>query len=336
MQKLLSLCIPTFNRAQCLQRQLAWLAKETQDFGDDCEIIISDNCSEDETSTIVQEWQAAFHHISFHSNRNHQNVGWMRNFVYCLNAASGRYTWIIGDDDVIYDGTVAYVIKTLRERSGLSLFYLNFCERNTVTGAFNPIGWFKTSPEDDQIRDGKVLFQKHLQDNIGSVIFVSATIFSTQLGREALLSWQDSQNNWAGLAYWNGYCATQGSVFVTHETYLECTLGVSYWQKDPQAWFRIRYQDIPKIYTKLQQIGYPRAFCRRMMLNLLKEDFLGPRVKSMLKYYVWCFLKNPLQSSKNTGTYIYCLFISVFSIYSSYESQNRSRITSITESLSTN
>ena len=46
MSKLLTISIPTYNRAQMLDRQLKWLASEVLGNEGDCEIIISDNCSQ--------------------------------------------------------------------------------------------------------------------------------------------------------------------------------------------------------------------------------------------------------------------------------------------------
>jgi abequosyltransferase len=42
MNKLLSIVIPTFNRAHLLEQQLAWLSTVIQGFESECEIIISD------------------------------------------------------------------------------------------------------------------------------------------------------------------------------------------------------------------------------------------------------------------------------------------------------
>jgi glycosyltransferase involved in cell wall biosynthesis len=311
MEKLLSICIPTFNRAQILSRQLAWLFQEVQDFSTECEIIVSDNCSSDNTPSVVEKWKSASP-AAFHFNRNSENLGWLRNFAYCLNAANGRYTWIIGDDDVVYEGAVAEVITTLKSRPDLSLFYLNFCERHAITQAFNPDPWFKDVEEDAKLPDSKAIFQKHLEDNIGSVIFISATIFRTQFGREAYQSWQDSTNNWAGLAYWNGYCATKGNVLVTEKTFLECTLGVSYWQKDPKAWFKIRHSDIPEVYAKLYEIGYPRKFCQKMILKILEEDLITEKPLKNIKYFLWCFRKAPRWTSKMTIAYFRFLLFCTF------------------------
>lgn len=293
MNKLLSVCIPTFNRAEQLNNQLAWLAKEVKGFEDECEVIFSDNCSTDNTQEIINEWQPFFDGTTFKSNKNSENIGWMRNFVYCLNASISRYTWIIGDDDLIFEGTLAYVLKTLKEKPDLSLLYLNFSGRHRETGQVMGEHWFDTNLEKD-ISDGKTIFQHCIEKNIGAVIFITATVFRTDLAQIALRKWPTSIDNWAGLAYWTGFCASQGSVLVTKDNYIECAMGVSYWQKDPKAWFKIRHQDIPEVYVKIQGIGYPNIFCKRMILNILKEDLIFKNAMANIKYYLWCFKTSPL------------------------------------------
>jgi abequosyltransferase len=298
MKKLLTISIPTFNRAKELDNQLAWLAKEIKGFEDDCEIIISDNCSSDDTQEVISKWKSFFNTTTLKSNRNRENVGWMKNFVYCVNAATSDYTWIVGDDDLIYNGALAYVLEKLKKKPDLSLLYLNFSGRDRETGEVIGNHWFDTDLEEKDISDGKAIFQQCLEKNIGSVIFISATVFRTDLARIALQKWPASVENWGGLAYWNGYCAAHGSVLVTKDNYLECAMGVSHWQKDPKAWFGIRHRDIPEVYLKLQEIGYPRMFCKRNILQILKEDLKRSELISNLKYYTWCFKDSPFWSMK--------------------------------------
>lgn len=84
MNKLLSICVPTFNRAEELNKQLAWLAREIKGFENECEIIVSDNCSTDNTQEVIQKWQQFFEPtIQFTANKNSENIGWMKNFAYC-------------------------------------------------------------------------------------------------------------------------------------------------------------------------------------------------------------------------------------------------------------
>jgi abequosyltransferase len=292
MKTLLALCIPTFNRAEQLDRQLSWLAQEVEGLESDCEIIISDNCSDDRTPDIVQKWQSKLPNISFKSNRNEKNLGWMRNFVCCLNISSSQYTWIVGDDDYIDEGTLSVVLQALKADSQLTLMYLNFLGRQKDTGEVVGEHWFDTDLDKDPT-NGKAIFQHSIDKNIGSVIFVSAAIYRTDLALAAVQKWPESVDSWCGLGFWTGFCATQGHVLVTSKNYMECTMGASYWLKDPKAWFGIRYRDIPQLYAKLQEIGYPSAFCNRSILHLLKEDLTNQKFFSIFKYYLWCFTTEP-------------------------------------------
>jgi len=60
VDQLLTIGLPTFNRAQLLDKQLAWLAQSIQGSQSKCEIIISDNCSTDDTPEVIKKWQSTF------------------------------------------------------------------------------------------------------------------------------------------------------------------------------------------------------------------------------------------------------------------------------------
>ncbi len=292
MAPLLSICIPTFNRSQELARQLSWLAQDIRGWEQECEIVISDNCSTDATQDVIEKWRSQFATLPFHSHRHAENVGWMKNFAWLLNYSSGKYTWIVGDDDIVQPGTVAFVIQTLQKDPELALLYLNFSGRDKATGKVMEDHWFASAPKTGA-KSGKELFQYYAGRNIGSVIFITATIFRTDFVQEALYFWRKSTDNWAGIGFWTGYCATKGKVLVTTENYVECTLGVSYWLRDPKAWFGIKHADIPELYVKLQEIGYPQKFCRQQILKLLLEDLKPHNLLPTLKYFAWCFSKAP-------------------------------------------
>ncbi|MFM8003979.1 MAG: glycosyltransferase family 2 protein, partial [Dolichospermum sp.] len=88
MNKLLTIAIPTYNRAELLDKQLTWLSKAIKGFETECEILVSDNCSTDHTQSIISKWQNILKNITFKSNKNHENIGVMRNIFYCLSAAT--------------------------------------------------------------------------------------------------------------------------------------------------------------------------------------------------------------------------------------------------------
>jgi glycosyltransferase involved in cell wall biosynthesis len=277
MNKLLTIAIPTYNRADLLDQQLEWLSKAIKGYESDCEILVSDNCSSDNTQEVIKKWQNTINNITFKSNRNFKNLGVMRNIIYCLNSATTKYVWTIGDDDPIQDKAVSYVIDKIKKTEHLSLLFLNFSGRNKITGeAVHPptiFGnrWFDADSEDGEV-DGKEIFEYCFSKSVGAVIFLTASVYRTDLVKRALQIWPDAINNWISLAYLAGYCAAHGKVIVSKDTYLECIVGVSYWQKEPQSALLMQYKHLPEVIFKLQEnAGYSQRFYAQMMVHNFQE-----------------------------------------------------------------
>ncbi len=275
-KKLLTIAIPTYNRAELLDNQLAWLARAIKGFESECEIFVSDNCSTDNTQDIIKKWQTQLGNVTFKSHLHSRNIGLIPNIFHCLKSAQTKYVWAIGDDDAIEDGAVAYIIDKLKTIADLSLLFLNFSGRNKVTGEpVHPptiVGnrWFDVNSEEYQ-SNGKAIFEHCFSKSVGAVIFLTASIYRTDLVQHALQIWPEAEKNWISLAYLAGYCAANGSVHVTKETYVECIVGVSYWQKDPQSALFMQYKHIPEVLLKLEENGYSKRFCRQMILKNFQQ-----------------------------------------------------------------
>ncbi len=116
-EKLLSLCLPTYNRAVCMQQQLKRLQKLTPAELEQIEIIISDNCSQDNTQQIVEEFCET---VPFTYLRNTENIGPDGNFLQCLRKATGKYVWLLGDDDYLQTENIPLLLRILKdEEAGL-------------------------------------------------------------------------------------------------------------------------------------------------------------------------------------------------------------------------
>ena len=110
---ILSITIPTFNRAAHLWLNLQQLVKEFKGITQHAvEIVISDNASDDETPNVIQEAIEAGLHIRY--IRNHTNIGSDANFAQCFNLAMGRYVIIMGDDDQFTDGSLKALVDELQ------------------------------------------------------------------------------------------------------------------------------------------------------------------------------------------------------------------------------
>jgi glycosyltransferase involved in cell wall biosynthesis len=274
MPKLLTIAIPTFNRADALDRQLSWLVQAIAGFEAECEILVSDNGSSDRTPEVIHQWQAKL--PSLQSIRHLENVGVLKNIAGCLRAATTPYVWTIGDDDPIQDRAVPYVLGQIKQHDDLSLLFLNFSGRNQITG--DPVHpptiegnrWFDVETEDGN-GDGKAIFEHCFDKSVGAVIFLSAIIYRTEQVQQALNTWKEADENWIYLAYLAGYCAAQGRTVVTREVYLECIVGVSYWQKEGRSALLMQYKHTSEVLMKLEEQGYSPRFCRQMIIKSFRE-----------------------------------------------------------------
>jgi abequosyltransferase len=82
------------------------------------EVLVSDNCSPDETPQIIASYNSST--LPLRYIRNAENIGSDENIAQCFNLAHGRYVLILGDDDLLLDGALALLCSHLRpERYGV-------------------------------------------------------------------------------------------------------------------------------------------------------------------------------------------------------------------------
>lgn len=113
-QPLLSICIPTWNRAQFLKLSLDSIKEQLSDIDNSrLEILVSDNCSTDSTPELVRNYMDAGMPIKY--NRNNENKGYDGNFLKCIQLAVGKYILLLGDDDILLPGTIQYLLSVLEK-----------------------------------------------------------------------------------------------------------------------------------------------------------------------------------------------------------------------------
>lgn len=119
VKPLLTIAIPTWQRAPFLALTLAQLQREVEALAADAkgtvEILISDNASPDDTPAVVA--QAKARGLQLNYVRNAENIGSDANIAQCFNLAQGQYVLILGDDDLLADGTLNWLLQTLMRKT---------------------------------------------------------------------------------------------------------------------------------------------------------------------------------------------------------------------------
>jgi glycosyltransferase involved in cell wall biosynthesis len=113
---MLSICISTFNRGAFIGETLESIISQ---ISTDCEIVVSDNASQDDTEEVVSKYVQCCDRLRY--IRQTDNSGVDRNYDRTVEVARGEYCWLLGDDDPIKPGGVAAVLQALEQDFSLVL-----------------------------------------------------------------------------------------------------------------------------------------------------------------------------------------------------------------------
>lgn len=120
---ILSICVPTYNRSFYLRRLLFSLLPQCNNLSECIEVIVSDNSSSDDTEILCDSYSKRIKNFTYY--RNVDNVGADKNIVNLCRYASGRFIWIVGDDDYLADGALGYVLALLANQNDIDFVYLS-------------------------------------------------------------------------------------------------------------------------------------------------------------------------------------------------------------------
>lgn len=126
-QPLLTIAIPTYNRADYLDLCLRRVAEELDALSEErrhlVRVYVSDNASTDVTGQVISKYQL-MNAGEFEYVRNQENIGADRNIVQCYTSAKTPYVWVLGDDDVILPDGLHLVLNVL-EKKEIDILYVN-------------------------------------------------------------------------------------------------------------------------------------------------------------------------------------------------------------------
>ncbi|KKS79552.1 MAG: Glycosyl transferase, family 2 [Candidatus Beckwithbacteria bacterium GW2011_GWA2_43_10] len=168
----ISICIPTFNRADYLEQALQSLAQQTiKPF----EVIIVDNASTDNTPQIAAKYKK----LGFTYVRNPKNLGMVGNYNRCLELARGQYLSFLHSDDLISPTWQETWLETIANHP--ADFYT--CSICIINQHNQPLFIYHTFNHDCLIPAGQVLRQLLLH-HCPIIAPTAATVFKTSLLRK--------------------------------------------------------------------------------------------------------------------------------------------------------
>ncbi len=127
---LITIGIPTYNGSSRILNSIDSI--KIQDYPN-IQVIISDNCSTDNTSAVVKEVLKTVPGIVYY--RQKTNIGLVKNFDFLLQKATGKYFMWLSDDDCLEPGVLSKYVSFMEQNSDYSV----------VTG--NVKFWLENKPD---------------------------------------------------------------------------------------------------------------------------------------------------------------------------------------------
>lgn len=132
----ISIAMATYNGAQYIQEQLQSFVDQTRQPD---ELIITDDCSTDQTEAIVREFaKTAPFAVEFH--RNEKNLGYCGNFNAALMKTTGDLVFLSDQDDVWFSEKIEHMIG-VAESNPQALVLMN--DAALTDGDLNEVGLTK-------------------------------------------------------------------------------------------------------------------------------------------------------------------------------------------------
>jgi abequosyltransferase len=113
MNSILSITIPTYNRANILIENLESILPELLE--NQIPVYICDDSTDNSTKQVIVEFQKKYPYIYYHHNS--PRLGHDLNCIKSLEYAQSGYTWYLGDGMQIRPGGLRRVLKILQENS---------------------------------------------------------------------------------------------------------------------------------------------------------------------------------------------------------------------------
>lgn len=169
----LSICIPTYNRAEYLIQLLDSIF--SQPGCEKVEVVISDNASTDNTEELMKRYKENYSNFIY--QKLPENKGPDRNFFNAVNIASGEYCWLVGSDDKLSHSALFQILQAIESGKDIYLQDRIECDVNMVE--IKRRSWWKTNTKlswDFKVDDIEDYF--HICLSIGGVFsYLSSIVF---------------------------------------------------------------------------------------------------------------------------------------------------------------
>lgn len=156
MNAILTIAIPTYNRANILSENLKSIF---DNIDENIQVLVSDNFSNDDTQRVCTDFSKK--HPNFKYFRNEKNLGYDANVLNALSRADSKYVWFLSDDDFVSAKIISEIFQYLLVNSPSGIL-VNAIVKNKENGNVLIESLGITDEDKEEVCDDNT-FEKYLQ-----------------------------------------------------------------------------------------------------------------------------------------------------------------------------
>jgi len=142
-----SVAIPTYNNSKFLNKQLEIIFNNLKKIKlkNFLEVVISDNCSNDDTQSIVKKFKKKIKHVNslkLNYHKNPINLGYPKNFINLTKILNGEYVIFLSDDDLPGKKFYIKLFKKFKNLKENKLFFFSIDRINQYSKKYFNISKF--------------------------------------------------------------------------------------------------------------------------------------------------------------------------------------------------
>lgn len=287
---LVSVCIPTFNRANFLPEAIDSIL--AQSFRD-CELVVSDNASTDETPEVLRRYRDP--RLRLH--RNDSNLGLVGNFNRCLQLARAPYFVLCCSDDYWAPQLLAQEVSLFEQHPGLSYVHVGSM---VVDANKSPVG--PNILDLRPVTPGREYFRRFLLEDLNGTNFSSVLYRRDRLleigGFDERLPHTQDLAVWARLALHGdvGYVAQPLLYFRKHAENYHVRWRQMAYLRERFALIEMMFAEWPE--TRCDELAglrdaVRRAWGQRVALSLPAQRLQGMARRDLLWLLLLAVRRNP-------------------------------------------
>lgn len=217
----LAICVPNYNRLDKLKRLIEVSAEQIiqNSLETKVEICISDDCSPENPTEIIEILQKRYPQAAIHYKRNEENRGMDYNFLQSVMIAQSKYCWIIGNDDLPAENAIEMIVGHLKSNENnvdmLVTPFDVYDEQEKMIETIYPLGTPMDNIRlfDTTIRDEYKNLLFTIRHNSGLFGFLSNIVFKRENWLRYHERFQDKMNTIFIQMYMNIQTLEDGAVY---------------------------------------------------------------------------------------------------------------------------